>query len=307
GAMMAEELAAAGHLVARLGHLRGRGGTGRARARARCHQRQSGACKGSERHPYLECPREERLPVTGFRAYAPMGMGPPTVATPSAALPQSLRDEEVVRRVCAGETALFEILMRRYNARLFRVARAVLRNDSEAEDVVQQAYLSAYANMSQFAGRASFATWLTRIALNEAVSRSRRRVRLGEVETAVPDLPARAQPTPEDDASRHELGGLVEAAIDDLPDIYRVVLGMRAVQELDTAETPEGPRRPRGAGKGPPTPAAAPPRPSLGQPRPSAVLDAFPFGGARCDRIVAGVLAEISQPTPPPPPAPPPG
>ncbi|HKA92129.1 MAG TPA: RNA polymerase sigma factor [Haliangiales bacterium] len=221
-------------------------------------------------------------------------MGPPTVATPSAALPQSLRDEEVVRRVCAGETALFEILMRRYNARLFRVARAVLRNDSEAEDVVQQAYLSAYANMSQFAGRASFATWLTRIALNEAVSRSRRRVRLGEVETAVPDLPARAQPTPEDDASRHELGGLVEAAIDDLPDIYRVVLVMRAVQELDTAETAECLGLTEEAVKVRLHRARALLRESLVQRVDSAILDAFPFGGARCDRIVAGVLAEIS-------------
>src|SRR5215472_8478608 len=85
-----------------------------------------------------------------------------------------LNDEEAVSRVLQGETGLFEIIMRRYNQRLFRVARAILRNDSEAEDVVQDAYVRAYQHLSQFAGKSTFSTWLTRIAIHEALARRRR-------------------------------------------------------------------------------------------------------------------------------------
>ena len=85
-----------------------------------------------------------------------------------------LSDEEVVARVLAGETSMFEIVMRRYNQRLYRVARAILRNDSEAEDVMQDAYVRAYEHLDQFAGRAKFSTWLTRIAVHEALTRRRR-------------------------------------------------------------------------------------------------------------------------------------
>src|SRR6188474_3785696 len=88
-----------------------------------------------------------------------------------------LSDEQVVTRVLAGQTALFEILMRRHNERIYRAARAILRDDREAEDVMQQAYLNAYANLRQFDGRAAFATWLTRIAVHEALARVRRRGR----------------------------------------------------------------------------------------------------------------------------------
>lgn len=86
-----------------------------------------------------------------------------------------LQDEEVVARVLSGETALFEILMRRYNQRLYRISRVILRNDGEAEDVMQDAYVRAYEHLDQFAGRAAFSTWLTRIAIHEALARKRRR------------------------------------------------------------------------------------------------------------------------------------
>src|SRR5689334_15252074 len=88
-----------------------------------------------------------------------------------------LTDEEVVTRVLAGETPLFEVLMRRHNQRLFRTARAILRDDAEAEDVMQEAYVRAFAQLAQFEGRATWATWLTRIAVNEALARVRRRGR----------------------------------------------------------------------------------------------------------------------------------
>src|ERR1043166_577942 len=97
-----------------------------------------------------------------------------------------LRDEEVVARVLAGETALFEILMRRYNQRLYRVSRVILRDDGEAEDVMQDAYVRAYEHLNQFAGKAAFSTWLTRIAIHEALARKRRRERIDELD-ALPE------------------------------------------------------------------------------------------------------------------------
>src|ERR1035437_1791775 len=86
-------------------------------------------------------------------------------------------DEEVVQRIRAGEIALYEVLMRRYNQRLYRVARSILRNDAEAEDVMQEAYVRAYEHLNQFAGEAKFSTWLTKIAVYEALGRVRRRER----------------------------------------------------------------------------------------------------------------------------------
>src|SRR5882762_6136163 len=91
-------------------------------------------------------------------------------------------DQEIVERVKTGDTGLFEIIMRRYNQRLYRVARAILRDDAEAEDVTQQAYVNAYRHLDQFASRAMFSTWLTKIAVHEALARARRRGRFDEQE-----------------------------------------------------------------------------------------------------------------------------
>src|ERR1051325_4687758 len=90
---------------------------------------------------------------------------------------QALSDEQIVAQVVAGQTALFEVLMRRHNERIYRAARAILRDDREAEDVMQQAYVNAYVHLRQFDGRAAFSTWLTRIAVNEALTRAKRRGR----------------------------------------------------------------------------------------------------------------------------------
>src|ERR1051325_3670349 len=106
-------------------------------------------------------------------------MSPTTLELINSA--EMLSDEEVVRRVLDGETALFELIMRRYNQRLYRVARAILRDDSEAEDVMQDAYVRAYGHLSQFAGRSQFATWLTRIAIHEALARVQRRQRIDQL------------------------------------------------------------------------------------------------------------------------------
>ena len=102
--------------------------------------------------------------------------------TEVAASQEPLSDEEVVTRVLAGETGMFEIIMRRHNQLLYRVARAILRNDGEAEDVMQDAYVRAYEHLGQFAGRAKFSTWLTRIAVHEALARQHRGNRYQELE-----------------------------------------------------------------------------------------------------------------------------
>src|SRR5205814_400800 len=99
----------------------------------------------------------------------------------------SLSDEQVVARVEAGETALYEVLMRRYNQRLFRVVRSILRDDDEAEDVVQDAYVRAYASLHQFAAKSKFSTWLTKIAIYEAYSRLRKQKRIQETPASPPD------------------------------------------------------------------------------------------------------------------------
>src|SRR3954465_9532279 len=146
----------------------------------------------------------------------------------------SLTDEQVVGQVLDGQTALFEILMRRHNERIYRAARAIVRDEAEAEDVMQQAYVSAYAHLRQFDGRASFATWLTRIAVHEALARVRR---LGRFEGLDPDassaeelpMTSTSAPDPERQAMSREMAALIEAAVDRLPDGMREVFMLREV------------------------------------------------------------------------------
>jgi RNA polymerase sigma-70 factor (ECF subfamily) len=217
---------------------------------------------------------------------------------------RALTDEDVVGRVRAGETALFEIVMRRHNQRLFRVARAVLRDDAEAEDAVQQAYLSAYSHLDQFAGQARFSTWLTRITLNESLARRKKRIHLAEVEmgdtltdtfeeTSAAMSKSKSNPNPEDQASMRELTGLLEAAVDELPEIYRVVFMMREVQELSTAETAACLELTEEAVKVRLHRAKGFLRETLFARLDARAPETFSFLGARCDRIVANVLARL--------------
>jgi RNA polymerase sigma-70 factor, ECF subfamily len=161
---------------------------------------------------------------------------------PRAAVPEALTDGEVIRRVLAGEIQLFEIVMRRYNQRLYRAARAILRDDAEAEAAVQEAYISAYTHLGQFEGRASFSTWLTRIAVHEALSRGRRRNRWASLDSVVQEneemyaAPGRG---PEQEALNSELRTMLEQSIEALPMGYRSVFVLRDVEGLDTAETAE--------------------------------------------------------------------
>ncbi len=140
-------------------------------------------------------------------------------------------DESIVQRVLAGERELYEVLVRRHNERLYRAARAILRAENEVEDVMQEAYVQAFAHLAQFRAESRFSTWLTRIAVHEAFARRRRAQRQMEVEEPVTVI------TPEDQAGTREVATLLERAIDALPDTFREVLVLRTVEDMSVADT----------------------------------------------------------------------
>lgn len=207
-------------------------------------------------------------------------------------------DEAVVRQVLEGNTALYELLMRRYNERLYRTARAITRDDREAEDVMQQAYVNAFANLRQFSGQARFATWLTRIAINESLARMRRR---GKYEPFDEDssnleafMPWSAPPDPERHAFTGELRDLLEWAIDGLPDGSREVFVLREVEGLSTAEVAESLGVSEDVVKTRLSRARAALRRALFDRTGATATDAFRFYRPRCDRVVAAVLSRIT-------------
>jgi len=217
-----------------------------------------------------------------------------------------LRDEEVVARVLAGETALFEILMRRYNQRLYRISRVILRDDGEAEDVMQDAYVRAYEHLNQFAGKAAFATWLTRIAIHEALARKRRRGRMEELD-ALPDhgdymsILKSSAPTPEGGAAQSEMRRILEEAIERLPETYRTVVVLREVEEMSVADTAESLGVTDAVVKTRLHRAHAMLRKELYQRARGGAADIYQFHAVRCDRVVKAVFerikgSQLSQP-----------
>ena len=208
-------------------------------------------------------------------------------------------DEEVVARVLAGETALFEIIMRRYNQRLYLVAYSILRNDAEAEDVMQGAYVRAYQHLGQFEGRAKFATWLTRIAVHEALSRAQRRNRVQELDAepsgGYMDPLTSNTPDPEQQASNHELVALLQDAVLALPASYRSVLMLRDIEEMSTADTAHALDLTEENVKVRLHRARALLRRELFARAGAQRGQAFPFMGARCDRMVETVMQRIAS------------
>jgi RNA polymerase sigma-70 factor (ECF subfamily) len=212
---------------------------------------------------------------------------------------ESLTDEEVVNRVRAGETALYEVIMRRYNPRLYRVARAILHSDVEAEDVMQDAYVRAFTHLGQFAARAPFSSWLTRIAVNEALARRRSSKQHQEVDVTEFDGEISMQdlyksPDPEQNASSAQLRGFLEQAVLDLPEQYRTVIMLRDIEELSTAETADALditvenvkiRLHRGHSMI---------RNWLFERIGAKAKEAFPFMGTRCDRVVQAVFNRLA-------------
>jgi RNA polymerase sigma-70 factor (ECF subfamily) len=214
----------------------------------------------------------------------------------AAAGPAALTDEEIVERTRAGEIALFELLMRRYNQRLYRLARAVVRDASEAEDVVQATFVRAFEHLDQFAGRARFATWLTRIAVHEASARLRRRGRYMDIEDSMPTL-ASAAAGPEQRTADRELGHAIEAAVDALPEVFGAVFVLRDVEGLSTAETAASLGINAETVKTRLHRARALLRNHITARIGAAAREAFRFDGPRCDRIVAAVMARIATRT----------
>lgn len=213
---------------------------------------------------------------------------------------KQLTDEEVVERVRAGDLAMYEVLMRRYNQRLYRTARAILHDDADAEDVMQDAYVRAYTHLDQFAGRSAFSTWLTRIAVHEALTRLRSRNRHPQVDVTEYDREISMKTSsnsldPEQSASTGQLREFLEEAVLNLPENYRTVIMLRDIEELSTAETAEAldltednvkVRLHRGHGMI---------RNWLFERIGTGAREAFPFMGVRCDRVVEKVFDRIAK------------
>jgi RNA polymerase sigma-70 factor, ECF subfamily len=220
-----------------------------------------------------------------------------------------LNDMALVQRARNQDQAAFRLIMQRHNRRLYRIARSVLRDESEAEDTVQETYMRAFTHLREFRGDARLSTWLTRIALNEALGRLRQRrpaVELkhldtinGQGEARVIVLPTPRQGSdPEAAAARSEIRRLLERAVDQLPDPFRVVFVLRDIEEMSIEETASQ------LGLRPQTVktrlhrARRLLRQSLHETLSSALVDAFPFAGARCARIAEAVLARIGADEP---------
>jgi RNA polymerase sigma-70 factor (ECF subfamily) len=224
-----------------------------------------------------------------------------TVPTEAVTGFEPVSDEDVVVRVLAGETSQFEIIMRRYNQRLYRVARAILRNDSEAEDVMQDAYVRAYEHLDQFAGRAKFSTWLTRIAVHEALARQRRVERYQELEPMSErdedpmDSFVSMTPNPEQEASSSQIRGLLEEAVESIPDSYRTVFVLRDIEEMSTADTAATLGISEENVKVRLHRARALLRKSLYARAGMECKEAFNFHAVRCDRVVKNVFERIRQ------------
>ena len=212
-----------------------------------------------------------------------------------------LTDEQVVARVLAGELSVFEVLMRRYNRRLFRAVRSIVLSDDEAEDVVQDAYVRAYTHLRQFEGRSSFATWLTRIAIHEALARRRESRRVVEID-AIEDsreaemkfLKSTAR-NPEEVTMDRSVATMLEEAVSSLPGNYRSVFMLREIEGLSTAETAECLELSEEAVKVRLHRGRALLRREIYKLTGEASAAAFQFAGPRCDAVVASVLERIKR------------
>ena len=231
----------------------------------------------------------------------------PVNAAVQQVLSSDLSDGEFARRIAAGDQVAFEVLMRKYNRVLYRTARAILRDDAEAEDALQLAYLHAYRSIGAFRAESKLSTWLTRIVVNEALMRARKSGRESAViplesvtdeegnflnsEGSIADVER-----PDAAAMRGEIRTLIERKIDALPDVFRTVFVLRALEELSVEETavclgiPEATVRTRFFR------ARSLLRESLAREVDYAIDGAFAFAGSRCDRIVSGVLDRLRTP-----------
>jgi RNA polymerase sigma-70 factor, ECF subfamily len=214
----------------------------------------------------------------------------------------TLDDTELVQRALARDGKAFRTIMQTYNQRLYRIARSILRNDSEAEDIVQESYVRAFTHLASFRGESSLATWLSRITINEALGRLRRQrpmvdVATPETKTAVAEiiqfpLSARSE-DPERTMAQREILQLVERATDNLPEVFRTVFITRVIEGMSVKETAEL------LGLRPETVktrlhrARRLVREQLDKQIGPVLMDAFPFAGRRCERLTEVVMERL--------------
>ncbi|TGS09426.1 RNA polymerase sigma factor [Mesorhizobium sp. M2E.F.Ca.ET.209.01.1.1] len=206
-------------------------------------------------------------------------------------------DMTLVRRALARDPDACRAIIKIHNQRLYRIARGVVRNDAEAEDIVQEAYMRAFASLGAFRGEASLSTWLSRIVINEALGRLRKRKRIAAVsenpEARIIPFPLNPSDDPERTMAQRQILGLVERATDSLPDVYRSVFVARVVEGLSIEETADL------LGVRPETVktrlhrARALVRKALDDEIGPVLLDAFPFAGRRCERLTQAVMKRL--------------
>ncbi|MBD9432513.1 RNA polymerase sigma factor [Achromobacter sp. ACM03] len=219
-----------------------------------------------------------------------------------AAPPTEDEDLALAHRIAAGEQTAFELMMRRHNRRLYRLARATLRNDADAEDALQEAYLAAYRNMAAFRGESTLYTWLTRLLLNECYGRLRKHSRreallpiADDIEKEVDAMTINDFNPPYHAAARAELRGLLEARLDALPVSFRTVFVLRSVEELSVEETAHCLGIPEATVRSRHFRANALLREALVRDVGVMEKSLFEFDGDDCDRVVAGTLARLGE------------
>ena len=217
------------------------------------------------------------------------------------AAPASTSDAELVQRARDRDEAAIRLIMQSNNRRLYRLARGILRNDGEAEDVVQETYVRAFTHLESFRGDSSLATWLARIAMNEALGRLRRRKQNvewttlppGVLEAQIIQFPLSATSDPEKSMAQREIQQVVEHAIDDLPEAFRIVFITRVIEGMNVEETAEI------LGLKPETVktrlhrARTMLRDNVEKKIGPVVMEAFPFAGKRCERLTDAVLKRL--------------
>jgi len=206
-----------------------------------------------------------------------------------------LTDEELVERIIAGDTAVFELLMRRHNQRLFRLARSVIRDDGEAEEILQETYLRAYANLARFEGRSSVITWLSRIAFHEALRRKRRKQRTKTAEGWNLDSLPMDESIPDNPDAQADLRSAITRAMDTLPAAMRAIVMLRLVEGLSTRETAQSLRLSESNVKVGLHRARHLLRETMERQSLAELRDAFTFGKQRCDRMVQNVFERLGQ------------
>jgi RNA polymerase sigma-70 factor (ECF subfamily) len=224
---------------------------------------------------------------------------------PSTKAEAALDERELAQRSLARDDQAFRIIMSRYNRRLYRIARGIVRNDSDAEDVVQEAYVKAFMHLADFRGEASLATWLSRITINEALGRLRRKRTRKEVAQIddqrtqaeiIPFPQMTTQEDPEKTMAQREILQLVEQATDNLPENFRLVFITRVIEGMNVEETAEILGIPPETVKTRLHRARKLVREQLDKQIGPVLMDAFPFAGKRCERVTEAVLRRLGFP-----------